>query len=324
MKFIGGGIWRNDASNLHRLPEVKGLNTLFARRQRRLSVAAYRRAEGHLATGNYSEAFVECLRASALSHPQAMELRYVILSQFESSVARDNALAKDVRRLLQSAERDRSPQELWMAAMCLAQGWGTEKNMKVAIDYFKRASRRKLAAAFLILGFCYQHGAPGYAKLSAKALRKYRKGACLGSVACLNNIGSMLRDGDGIERDEALAEAYFEESARLGYALARANVAKILLSRYLESSQKEQSERSDVVQQNKAAEKEKRTTAKLSARKTSLGRVGEGMEGREKSFRVLMQPDGKTPLTFSTAFASEAKKSFWLASQAANTGKLQL
>mmetsp|Transcript_13491 Transcript_13491/g.35458 ORF Transcript_13491/g.35458 Transcript_13491/m.35458 type:complete len:812 (-) Transcript_13491:165-2600(-) len=328
-KIIQDLCFKKEVSKLQRLPTVKLIHSVGVSRQRRQGITSYRKAEGQLAKGNYAKAFIECMRASSFSHPQAMELRYLILSKFDSSEERDESLGREVGKILKAAEKPKSPHELWIAAVCLSQGWGVRKNAKLAGTYLRRASRHNHAASYLMLGYIHQHGSEHRERNAVDAMKAYRKGAQLGSVACLNNVGTMLRDGDGIDKDEELAQEYFQEAARLGYALARANVAKIVLERCKERRRNErerQLERDERAgsSEGKSKERERERSGAISARerrrKSSLGEGGDEAiaQMRGLSFRGLVGRDRKDSVP--GVVCGDESVAFALANQAANAG----
>ena len=76
------------------------------------------------------------------------------------------------------------------------------------------------AYAFFLMGCHYYLGRHGLPQDSAKAMELWHKAGKFG----YNNIGSAYVLGNGVERDEKMAEHYYELAAMEGYVTARRNL----------------------------------------------------------------------------------------------------
>ena len=71
-------------------------------------------------------------------------------------------------------------------------------------------------------------GGLGQPQDSAKAFPLLLKAAQAGSANAQNNVGVMLRDGQGVKLDEAAAAEWFRKAAAQGHAKAQGNLGHLL------------------------------------------------------------------------------------------------
>ncbi len=97
-----------------------------------------------------------------------------------------------------------------------------EGRFRTAIPRLERAARGGLAAAQVMLGYCYDNGS-GTVRSRQRALFWYRKAALAGDPAAAANIGSVfLREGK-----KALAIRWLLVAVRLGLPEALLDVARL-------------------------------------------------------------------------------------------------
>jgi TPR repeat protein len=58
----------------------------------------------------------------------------------------------------------------------------------------------------------------------AEARRLFEQGIALGSDACMNGLGALYNEGDGVPRDPRTARQWFEKAAALGNPEAKQNL----------------------------------------------------------------------------------------------------
>ena len=84
-------------------------------------------------------------------------------------------------------------------------GWGTERDLKVAANWLRRAAEQQHAEAQAELGVLYKLGR-GVKEDAAEAARWFRRAADSGVGIAQLNLARAYKDGAGVKKD--LAEAY--------------------------------------------------------------------------------------------------------------------
>lgn len=106
-----------------------------------------------------------------------------------------------------------------------ATGRGVERNDVEAVRYFSMAAEQGHAASKGWLGVLYQAGRGGLPVDPRRAAELYQAASDGGDVAATTNLGSLYRDGRGVEQSDAKAVALFRQAADRGFAAAQRNLA---------------------------------------------------------------------------------------------------
>ncbi len=110
-------------------------------------------------------------------------------------------------------------------ALLLINGWGTNKNVPLALDYYTTAARNGVVSAQLSLGRAYSIGQDIPVDYNL-AFKWMKAAADTGSPQGLYYLAQMYEFGQGVEQDEKLSREYYQQAAQLGepraqYALGR-------------------------------------------------------------------------------------------------------
>ena len=104
--------------------------------------------------------------------------------------------------------------------MCYANGYGVEKNLTEAANWYRKAAEQGYAAAQYNLGL-YYHNGYGVEKNLPEAVKWYRKAAEQGDAEAQYILGLCYYCGDGVEKNLAEAVKWFRKAAEQGYADAQ-------------------------------------------------------------------------------------------------------
>jgi len=199
--------------------------------QRLRGVYHFRLAEALEAVGEYALAFEECFQALAMSHPKALALRDRLLPRFGSAHEREVKLGLITRPWIHRAmaeKKDCPSPILYMAAMCLRQGYGCEKDPRGHMELMEMAMDKGLAAGCLGVGYGLdnQMAGPTYARDLNKIERCYKLGLELGNALCANNLGVLnSEEGLGHTQNHHLAMKYYMKAALMHDPQSEANMA---------------------------------------------------------------------------------------------------
>jgi len=135
---------------------------------------------------------------------------------------------KGYSMLLPLAEEG-NPQAQYGIAILYKEGWGTEKDVHKAIEYYQKAAESGHLRAMFDLGLFYQSGhivKQDY----AKAVKWYEQAAKRGYSAAMYGLGGLYFNGLGVEKNEEVGKAWYLKSAKAGYepAIQFVNDAKML------------------------------------------------------------------------------------------------
>lgn len=101
-------------------------------------------------------------------------------------------------------------------AILYREGWGTEKNLQTAFDYYMKAAQQGNVGGMFEVGWCYQSGEAGVKDYS-KAVEWYEKAAGAGHPAAMYALGGLYYNGMGVQKDEKKGNEWFQRSAQAGY-----------------------------------------------------------------------------------------------------------
>lgn len=122
------------------------------------------------------------------------------------------------KRLKSCAERgDKRCQNL--LGLWYVKGVGTEKNYRLAFEWFKKAVEQDYASAFYNIGDLYLIGL-GVEVDNQRAFHYYKEGAERKHAGCQRRLGTCYLKGIGVDVDKELAFSLFKESSLQGYAPA--------------------------------------------------------------------------------------------------------
>lgn len=123
---------------------------------------------------------------------------------------------------------------------CYMHGTGVEKDEKKGLDYYERAANEGSVCSMLSLAHYYRdHGildkaVEWFMKLGdgeahfelgsisydqgnkTKAVEYWTQGAVLNDPICMCNLAQSYEEGDGLQKDPALARYWYEKAAKLG------------------------------------------------------------------------------------------------------------
>ena len=110
-----------------------------------------------------------------------------------------------------AARDDRDAQ--FMMGVMREGGYGVEKNLQKAANWYLRAAEAGLPSAQFNLGIFYQLG-QGVRKSAAEAFTWHRRAARQGHASAQNNLASLYFTGEGIEKDSIEAWKWYDIAAR--------------------------------------------------------------------------------------------------------------
>ena len=117
---------------------------------------------------------------------------------------------------------------LCFAGLALSQAAVTAGNDALNVDAVRAAAERGDAVAQYKLGKMYVIG-QGVEKDDVQAVAWFRKSAEQGSAGGQNGLGFMYRNGRGVQQDDAQAIAWFRKAAEQGNANAQRNLGNMYL-----------------------------------------------------------------------------------------------
>jgi len=125
---------------------------------------------------------------------------------------------------LAAAQGDAAAQ--FEVAARIAEGKGTDKDLKDAAQWYQRSSASGFAMSQFRLGTMYERGA-GVAKDLARAKIWYSRAADQGNVKAMHNLAVLIASRGGPEPDYATAVKLFSEAAAHGLADSQYNLAML-------------------------------------------------------------------------------------------------
>ncbi len=105
----------------------------------------------------------------------------------------------------------------------LANGWGVEKDLAKAAEWYTKAAKNGNAGGQVKLGVCYFSGR-GVEKDKSKAIELWRNAAEQGNADAQCLLGTCYAHGTGVEKDMAKAVEWFTKAAEQGVADAQHNL----------------------------------------------------------------------------------------------------
>lgn len=117
----------------------------------------------------------------------------------------------------------------YILGTCYRNGYGTEKNLDLAIDYFQKSAQQRWEWACFRLGIMY-YNAEGVAQDYDKAFYWIKKAAARGHAQAQRCLAVFYRDGIGVKKDNQECDKWIREAARNGDEQAKEHVASLLAS----------------------------------------------------------------------------------------------
>ena len=110
-------------------------------------------------------------------------------------------------------------------AYCNLQGWGTERNLKRAIELYKKSIELGYTPAeeFLLNTYIYQIGLDG--SLPNDAIHLIEKASNEGNLDAKNFLGNMYKLGKDVQKDETRAVKIYKELVEQNYSFGYTNLA---------------------------------------------------------------------------------------------------
>jgi len=135
---------------------------------------------------------------------------------------------KGYSMLLPLAEEG-NPQAQYGIAILYKEGWGTEKDVHKAIEYYQKAAKAGHVRAMFDLGLFYQQGHIVKQDYT-KAVKWYEQAAERDYSAAMYGLGGLYFNGFGVEKNEEVGKSWYLKSAKAGYepAIKFVNDAKML------------------------------------------------------------------------------------------------
>lgn len=100
------------------------------------------------------------------------------------------------------------PRGCSIAGIIHLEGRGVEKNTEKGVSYLQQACDQDRADPCAVLGTAHLLGLHGVSKDISKAVSLLGKGCDLGSIQACVNLSRLYKTGDGIPRNDALAQKY--------------------------------------------------------------------------------------------------------------------
>ena len=107
-------------------------------------------------------------------------------------------------------------------------GWGVEKNAKLAMENYKMAAAFGHETAMNQLGIIFM-GNDGVQEDPEQSFYWFNEASKKGSDVGMNNLGFCYKNGYGVEADIEKAAGWFKKSAELGYAEAMVGLGEYYL-----------------------------------------------------------------------------------------------
>lgn len=101
--------------------------------------------------------------------------------------------------------------------LVLEAGRGIPQDRELAIEIFERGATRHEASCMFNLAVMLQEGVVGESNLET-ALRWYKKAASIGDIRSMNNLSYLYYTGQGVPKDELIAERYYCLAGQLPYS----------------------------------------------------------------------------------------------------------
>ena len=118
------------------------------------------------------------------------------------------------------------PSAQFEVAVRLAEGTGTDKDMKQALLWYQRSAASGFAIAQFRLGTLYERGL-GVKKDLARSQVWYTRAAQQGNVKAMHNLAVLIAAREGAEADYGAAAKWFREAAARGLADSQFNLAML-------------------------------------------------------------------------------------------------
>ena len=132
---------------------------------------------------------------------------------------------KEARKLLQKlAEEGYAQAMLWMAMLYKEGLDGCEADGEKAIEWCKRAIKKKEMEGYNEWASCYSNGHGGMKQDDKKAFKIFRKGMLRGDVHSAYKVAYYYEDGRGVKRNKEKAFRIYKLAASWGDAAAMGNV----------------------------------------------------------------------------------------------------
>jgi hypothetical protein len=142
-----------------------------------------------------------------------------------TAVAEDDVAAVEWFR--KGAEKG-SPKAMLNLGLALARGSGAAKDEDAGLHFIDQAAGKGLTEALYAQGETYYWGQFGRPVDYRKAFAAFQTAAHDGHLAAQTNLGVMLREGLGADKNEDAALAWFRKAAERGYAKAQGNLGHTL------------------------------------------------------------------------------------------------
>jgi uncharacterized protein len=121
-----------------------------------------------------------------------------------------------------------SPKAQLDLGLALARGSGVEKNEPEGLRLIDAAAGKGLPDALYAQGETYYWGQFGRAVDYQKAFPLFEKAAQAGNLSAQNNLGMMLREGLGTEKDALSSVDWLRKAATQGHSRAQSNLGHTL------------------------------------------------------------------------------------------------
>ena len=96
------------------------------------------------------------------------------------------------------------------------EGWGTDKDMKKAFDYYQKAALQDHPGALFEMGWFYQTG-ENVTQNYGEAIKWYEKAADKGHPPAMYALGGLYYNGMGTTKSEDKGMVWFKKSAEKGF-----------------------------------------------------------------------------------------------------------
>ncbi len=172
--------------------------------------------------------------ASELNHPISDEGLSVDVWDITDSKMWDNASTQLHAYLLPYlkavAEAD-DAQAQFQLGKCYSKGYSVKKDIKEAVNWWRKAAEQGFAKAQYNLGWCYANG-EGIPKDDAEAIKWFRKAAEQGFAEAQYNLGLCFANGRGVSQNYPEAAKWWRKAAEQGLAEAQYGIGRLSYNGY--------------------------------------------------------------------------------------------
>lgn len=150
-------------------------------------------------------------------------------AKFENETLTPEQEAERLKQL-QARAKAGEPDACFFLGNFLWQGKVLPKDTKAALEHWRTAARKGHESAMWNLGSILQEGKEGVKKNPKEAFLWLEKAAAKDHPKAANRLGKLYELGDGVPKNLAKAEAFYQQAVRLNIKEAEESLARVRLA----------------------------------------------------------------------------------------------